>query len=103
MIKALKLYCLICLVALASGVHAQTLSDPSKVAADEAIRRQGYTIDLRRTLADAQSARARGDLLGAHKLYERCYDLVQKIGPGGIEPEAQQTIAGLTDVLMALA
>lgn len=103
MIKALKLYCLICLVALASGVQAQTVTDPVKVATDEAIHRQADTILLRRTLVDAQAARARGDLLGAHKLYERCYNLMQRIGPGGIEPEAQQTIAGLSEVLMALA
>lgn len=102
MIKASKIFCLIFLVATASGLQAQTATDVN-LASDEAIHRQEETIRLRRTLVEAQSARQRGDILGAHKLYERCYQFVQDIGPGGIEPEAQQTIIGLSDVLIILA
>src|SRR5579884_658608 len=108
MIKVSKLFCLIFLVAATAGVQAQPATEsvagsPINMAGDEAIRRQAKTIQLRRTLVEAQEARARGDLLGAHKLYEQCYGLVQEIGPGGIGPEASQTIAGLSEVLMALA
>jgi type II secretory pathway component GspD/PulD (secretin)/tetratricopeptide (TPR) repeat protein len=105
MINASKSFCLI-LLALAvsgSGLKAQPASDTPVVTAErEAIVRQADTIALRQTLIIAQSARARGDLLAANKAYEKCYDLVQRIG-SGVEPEATQTISGLSSVLLDLA
>lgn len=103
MIKASKLFCLIFLVAAAPLVQAQNNVDPVEAASAEAIRRQALTIQLRRTLAEAQVARQHNDLLGAHKLYERCFDYVTQIGPGGIESEAQQTVLGLSAVLFDMA
>src|SRR5579884_4378671 len=103
MIKASKLFCLIFLAAAATAIAQNAVVEPVVTATDEAIHRQELTIRLRRTLVEAQSARQHGDIEGAHKLYERCYDYMQRIGPAGIEPEAQQTIAGLTEVLMTMA
>src|SRR5579859_3075836 len=103
MIKVSKLFCLIFLVAAAPVIHAQNNVDPVAAASDEAIRRQALTIQLRRTLAEAQVARQHGDLITAHKLYERCFDYVTQIGPGGIESEAKQTVLGLSAVLFDMA
>ena len=105
MIKASKLFCLIFLALAASSpaIKAQTASDTPVVAAErEAIVRQADTISLRKILVVAQSARARNDLVAADKAYEKCYDLVQRIG-SGVEPEAAQTIGGLSGVLLDLA
>ncbi|MCX8109135.1 MAG: tetratricopeptide repeat protein, partial [Verrucomicrobiae bacterium] len=77
--------------------------DPAEAAAKEAVRRQEFTILLRRTLKDAQSEQKKGDLGTAAKLYEEAWSLVQQIGDAGIEKEKRETIAGFTEVYLALA
>ena len=56
---------------------APAQTSPTATAVNEAVLRQANTIVLRQKLADARSATARGDLLGAAKLYEDAYALVQ--------------------------
>src|SRR5579872_2006374 len=105
MIKVTKLFCLFFAAFAASAplLKAQTAPvDPVTTATEEAIHRQADTIQLRKLLVQAQAARARGDMLGAYNLYEKCYGLVKGIG-AGVDPEAQATISGLTAVLMELA
>jgi Flp pilus assembly secretin CpaC/tetratricopeptide (TPR) repeat protein len=101
MTQAVKLLCL--LVPLAVAPVAPAAQPPAAdVAADEASRRQEAVILLRRTLADASTARQRGDLAGASRLYEEAYRWVQLIGIG-IETESQETINGLAEVRLELA
>ncbi len=75
---------------------------PADSATDEAVRRQAALITARKTLAEAKAAQDKIDLVGASKLYEEAYKLVQSVGVG-VDAEAQQTIAGLATVRLALA
>ena len=104
MIKAApKLFCLIFL-AVSPALKAQTgPGDPVAIATDVAIRREADTVTLRKKLALAQSARLRNDLAGAAKLYQDCYQLTEKIGAEPVQLEREQTVAGLSYVLMQLA
>src|SRR5215467_7261885 len=72
---------------------------PQQAAVDEVLRRDAARIELRQQLANAQALEARNDLVGAGKVYDRCWDLVQQIGPGS-EAEAAQVQAGLANVRM---
>ena len=104
MIKAApKLFCLIFL-AISPALKAQNgPGDPVAIATDVAIRREADTVTLRKKLALAQSARLRNDLKEAARLYQGCYELTEKIGPDAVELEREQTVAGLSSVLMQLA
>src|SRR5207253_3848429 len=64
--------------------------------------REATTIQLRKTLEEAQKNRKKGDLEAAAKLYEEAYTLAQNIGVG-IETERQDTMAGLIAVNLDLA
>ena len=75
---------------------------PADSATDEAVRRQAALITARKTLAEAKAAQDKIDLVAASKLYEEAYKLVQSVGVG-VDAEAQQTIAGLATVRLALA
>ena len=77
--------------------------DAAALAAEEAVRRQELTILLRKTLQEAAAVRARGDLANAVRLYEECWNLVQRIGDASIEAERKQTIAGFTEVYLTQA
>lgn len=90
------------ILAVPLAIPAQNLS-PSEIAAQEGIRRQEATIRLRQRLVQAQAAQRSGDLVAASKAYEDAYALAQSIGNVGIENETQQTIQGLTDVLLRRA
>src|SRR5262245_60430414 len=69
----------------------------AQTAADEAVKREAATIQLRKTLEDAQKIRKKGDLEAAARLYEEAYALVLSIGVG-IETERAETISGLVSV-----
>jgi hypothetical protein len=77
-------------------------TSPVTTAINEAVLRQANTLVLRQKLADAKSAISRGDLMGAAKLYEDCYALVEQIG-SGIDAETAQTISGLVATRLELA
>jgi tetratricopeptide (TPR) repeat protein len=82
---------------------AQNAADAaSRVAQEEAVRRQGKTFQLRATLADAQELQSRGELAAASKKYEEAWDLVQSIGVN-IDRERLETMQGFSDVRMQLA
>ena len=72
------------------------------LAAQEAVKKQADTIDLQNKLVDAQATVQRGDVAGAAKLYQECYDLSQQIGPG-IPMLTQQAVDGLASTCMVLA
>jgi hypothetical protein len=90
----------ILLMATAAALPAQTSS--TDMAVNEAVIRQANTIVLRQKLEDAKNAAARGDMVGAAKLYEDSYSLVQQIG-SGIDAETAQTVAGLAGTRLTLA
>ena len=99
MIKAVSLsLCLLLLCAASS--QAQT--SPTDTAISEAVLRQANVIVLRQTLVEAKHTASRGDLAGAAKKYQECFDLTQTIG-AGVKPETAQAIAGLTTTRLALA
>src|SRR5258708_32427418 len=91
---ASSVYVLIFLLAASAPLRAQTDAADVSRATEEAVRRQAWMKQLRETLAQAQGAVARRDLVSARKLYGDCYELVRKIGPtsGAL---GQQTVAGL--------
>jgi type II secretory pathway component GspD/PulD (secretin) len=104
MIKAaLRLSGLVFLLVATLSATAQTVPADANIASEEAVRRAADTMQLRKKLVLAQAAQERKDYPLAAKLYEDCYTLVQRIGPATIQPEAQQTVAGLTNVLLELA
>lgn len=72
------------------------------VAIREAVYRQANCILLRNTVIKARDAQEHGEAVVAAKLYDDCWDLVQKIGPG-VEQEAAQVRAGLSVVRLELA
>lgn len=101
MIKAVTIsLSLALLVGGAPSLFSQT--SPAQVAGDEAVRRQAYLIELRKSLATAQEAEAQMDYLRASQLYEEAYDLSLKTGPGA-HAEQQQTVTGLSSVRLILA
>ncbi|MDB6125900.1 MAG: Type and secretion system protein [Pedosphaera sp.] len=107
MIKvAPKLCSLIFLFVASLPLQAQPVSPAATAATDDAVReaviRQADTITLHNKLALAKAAQQRKDLPKAAKLYEDCYSLVQKIGPG-VEAESREVVNGLTVVLLDLS
>src|SRR6267154_2013873 len=92
----------LCLVLpFASATLAQTAAD-LQPAIDESIRREAYTVDLHKKLADAQSAQKKGDNFEAAKLFTDCLGLIKKIGPG-LDAEQKQVLAGVVPVRLQLA
>jgi general secretion pathway protein D len=91
---------LVCLLSAAPALIAQT--PPEQTAVDEAVYRQANQIVLRQRLAEAKAAQDRQALPTAAKLYDSAWELVQKIG-SGVEPEREQTVAGLSKVRLELA
>lgn len=92
--------CLLLLLATAPALPAQ--SPPAEAAVQEALRRQADHIALRQKLIDARGAEQRRDLATAAKLYNEAWTLIERIG-AGVDPEIQQTRAGLAAVRMELA
>jgi len=88
------------LLAPATGFSASTSAEDAAV--NQAVLNQANTIVLRQKLMDAKSAASRGDLVGAAKLYEDAYVLVEQVG-SGIDAESAQTISGLTATRLELA
>ena len=88
-------------LSLASVALAQTPAD-LQPAIDEGVRREAYTVDLRKKLADAQVAQKKGDNFEAAKLYSDCVRLTKKIG-SGVEAEQKQVMVGLVAVRLQLA
>jgi Flp pilus assembly secretin CpaC/tetratricopeptide (TPR) repeat protein len=76
--------------------------DAVATASGEAVRRQAYTLELRQKLDEAQRAVDAKNLPMAAKIYDGCYDLVQRIG-AGVDAEAQATVNGLVTTRLALA
>ena len=85
-----------------AGARAADQPSPSQIAGEEAVRRQADAIQLRRTLANAATARTKGDLVASAKLYEEAFQLVMQIGVG-VDQERLETVAGLADVRLELA
>ena len=92
---------LIILLATAPMGWAQTQTSAEQAAVNEAVYRQANKVILIQKLAEARAAQARHDLPAAAKLYDECWDLVQKTGTG-VEAEREQTISGLTTVRLAV-
>lgn len=101
MIKAVTTTLSLAILLFATATVAAQQS-VSQTAEDESIRRQEAIILLRKTLADAQSAQKRNDLVASSKLYEDSWTLVQRIGVG-IETERKQTVSGFSTVRIMLA
>src|SRR5438034_1153791 len=101
MINAATLRLSLVLFLILPAARGQVLDQQSAV--EEAIRRQADRLTLRETLAQARASQARHDLPGAARLYDACWDLIQKIGPVGIDNEIAETRAGLVAVRMELA
>jgi general secretion pathway protein D len=103
MIKALtfQLGLIFCL-ATAPVSWAQSQTTAEQTAINEAVYRQANRVILVQKLAEARAAQARHALPAAAKLYDECWELVQKTGTG-VEAERDQTLAGLTAVRLELA
>ena len=99
MIKAVSLSLCFLLLCAASS-QAQT--SPTDTAISEAVLRQANVIVLHQTLVEAKHTAARGDLAGAAKKYQECFDLTQLIG-AGVKTETAQAVAGLASTRLALA
>ncbi len=100
--KAVSLSLGFILLAVSAATSPAQTNSPEDMAVTEAVLRQANTIVLRQRLVDAKSAAARGDLVGAAKLYQEAYGLVQQIG-SGIDVETAQTISGLASTRLTLA
>src|SRR5260221_897903 len=87
---------------LASALLAQSPADLQS-AIDEGIRRDAYKVDLHKKLADAKAAEKKGDNFEAGNLYSVCAELIQKIGPTGLDAERKEVMPGLVHVRMILA
>src|SRR5512138_230451 len=87
---------------LATAAVSFGQAPPQETAINEAVMRQAARISLRQKLVQASEAQARGDLPAAAKLYDDCWDLVQKVG-ANVDAEAAQTRAGLASVRLELA
>ena len=81
---------------------AQAAAAASQAAGIEAVRRQAQSIQLRSTLADAQSLQSRGEILEAARRYEEAYELVRQLGVN-VEQEQAATVQGLTETRLELA
>jgi hypothetical protein len=81
---------------------SQAQTTPTQEAVNEAVYRQANRILLRQKLEEAKAAQERHDLPMAAKLYDDCWELIQKIGTG-VDAEVQATKSGLTTVRMELA
>src|SRR5882672_169914 len=93
----------LCLVlALAPAAFAQPALTDLQRASDEAIRREAWTVELHKKLADAQAAQKRGDNFEAARLYNECLKLIKDIGPGP-DLEQKQVVAGIVTVQLQLA
>ncbi|HVM50202.1 MAG TPA: tetratricopeptide repeat protein [Candidatus Acidoferrum sp.] len=90
------------LAGTASPLWAQPQANAEQTAINEAVYRQANRVLLDQKLAEARTAQTHHALPQAAKLYDECWDLVQKTGTG-IDAEREQTIAGLTAVRMELA
>jgi len=103
MIRTALALCLV--LSLAPALLAQPSPAPADLqsAIDEGIRRDAYKVDLHKKLADAKAAERKGDNFEAGNLYSICGDLIQKIGPNGVEGERKEVLTGLIHVRMILA
>ena len=88
---------------LAAAGFAYAQAPAVEQGVNEAVMRQAYRVQLRQRLDDALAAQERHDLVGASKLYDSSWDLVEKIGYENVEPEAARTRAGLAAVRLELA
>ena len=91
------------LLALSAAPSMQSQSSPAQVAEEEAVRRQEATIQLRQTIAQAQAAQKKGDLVEAARVYEEGVNLLQKVGVVGVEAERRLVLNGMADVRIKLA
>lgn len=91
---------LIILCSIATPALAQ--QSAAQLAAEEAIRRQAESIELRKKLEEARSAEAEANLQKAALLYDEAYRSAVLIGKG-VGAETSEAVQGLTAVRMALA
>src|SRR5580765_995177 len=71
-------------------------------ASDQAIRREAWTVELHKKLADAQAAQKKSENFEAARLYTDCAKLIKDIGPG-LDAEQKQVVAGVVAVRLQLA
>src|SRR5439155_17274639 len=83
--------------AAAPVVVAPPARTPEEIAIGEAVYREANRITFHQKLEAAHNAQARRELVNAAKLYDECWDLIQKIG-SGVEGEIDDTRAGLAAV-----
>lgn len=102
MTKVTNLSVGLCLL-LAGAPATLAQETPEDAAATQAVYREANRIALRQKLAEAASEQARHETTAAAKLYDAAWDLVQKIGPNNVQPEAAQTRTGLVSVRLELA
>jgi tetratricopeptide (TPR) repeat protein len=102
MIKAVKTSLLLLLLCGGSipQAHAQPAGTDDAASA-EAVRRQAYTIQLRRSIDEARLAKSRGEIPLAIQKYEAAWTLAQ--GLVGVESERQQIITELVPMRLELA
>src|SRR6185503_11207614 len=97
-----KAACIILGLILLSAGSGLAQTTPTQQAAEEGIRREARTIELRQKMVQADAAWQRGDVETASKLYQTCYDLTEQIGPA-VDAERQQVVASFASVVMVLA
>jgi len=86
----------------ASAVLAQTPVD-IQPAIEESIRREAWTVELQRKLADAQVAQKKGDNSEAAKLYTDCVTLLKNIGADSVPAQHKAVVAGVVNVRLQMA
>jgi tetratricopeptide (TPR) repeat protein len=74
----------------------------NQAASEEALNRQARLIELRKDLTEAQALRAKGDVVGASKEYEKAWESVERVGPTA-DIERAETIKGLAETRLELA
>ena len=91
---------LIILCSLATPALAQQSN--AQIAAEEAVRRQAESIELRKKLEEARAAEVDNNLQKAAMAYDEAYRSAVRIGKG-VGQETAEAVAGLTAVRMQLA
>ena len=88
----------------AAALTARAQVDPIRIAEEEAVRRQEAARSMHLRLLEAQSARTRGNLADAARLYEDALSLFPKVGMGdSVAADRRAVIAGLVEVRSRLA
>jgi type II secretory pathway component GspD/PulD (secretin)/tetratricopeptide (TPR) repeat protein len=100
---AIACLCVALLPAVSFSQPAQESAD-TKLATDEAVRREALRKELGQKLEDATVAEKRGAFLEAARLYTDCRETIRKIGSTHtIEAQDKQSLAGYVTTRLQLA